>query len=411
MAECAALEDEIKSLKKTLCAVARGGETVHASISGHAARIAACLNHPQQCVAETRYRPVHDLLDVGGNVKIPLDILALLVSEFDVNELHELETCLQIAIQNNQFDAVKFLLENGADFNLRSRHPCPSEARRISAITLLTRHSEAPLELLEKLASDELLNNVTMFYLPLHTAIEHGNVATALRLIELGADVNTRDGRGMLPIDYYGREHDIEEYDKAMFCSIVPSNSCDVFATACRILGREQRSGGGGGGETSLPMLRALVQRLLVPTSATVAIHATIHSDNRSVDMTLNEDVIVRPSRSFKAAYLTSILLVLLDCNIVSQPLVLAPYMHRSATEQDRAHAQAIDTVWQTYSQQPRVKSLLTLSIQRVRVSMKNLQDADFESVPVPEFLRGLLRYQHVAPAIFEAMQLWPEVL
>ena len=64
--------------------------------------------------------PIHRLLRVGPfkQIEIPLDILAMLISAgVDVNYDKEGETCLLVAIEYRHYEAIKWLVEHGADCN------------------------------------------------------------------------------------------------------------------------------------------------------------------------------------------------------------------------------------------------------------------------------------------------------
>ena len=401
------LEEEIASLKSTLLALDQGEKPVD-TVKEHKTRITSILNSPDAAVfANDSYYPIHELLSVPPltTVIIPLDILGLLLHKYDVNEHNGSGmTCLNLAVENTHFNAVRFLIEKDADSRLKSPNPDASQYRPISAIALLASKPHVPLDLFTLLATEETLNGVGMFYFPLHIALQNNNIASARHLIQLGSNTNIRDGCGIMPIEYYERTVS-HEYHKDLFCSLIPSSSLEVLRSVCRLLGLEIHGDGG----VRCQMMYDLLQRLLVSTSATVAIHATVHRDYRCIDMTLNEELIVKPSFTFKAAYLSSVLLLMLDYNIVSTPHVIAPYLHGSATEEDRGYARAIDTVWQAYLRKPRTKSLLTLCIQKTRACMNSLQESSFELLPVPAYIRSLLKYQNVAGAICEALLLWPE--
>ena len=94
---------EIRNLKITLLELDRNKTEPRCSIADHAEKISILLSKQlyRQCF------PIHELLRVSplANTEIPLDILEMLASEFDVNACDKTcddssrETCLGIAMQ------------------------------------------------------------------------------------------------------------------------------------------------------------------------------------------------------------------------------------------------------------------------------------------------------------------------
>ena len=152
-------------------------------------------------------RPMHRILSIPPlkRIEMPLDVLDVLVSSgFDVNEHDEGEdlqpwsmfsqaekriTCLHIAVENHHYNAVRWLVQHGADCNKTSYNRSPS----IVPITMLASNRDALLDLFDKLTTPKNLNYYE--YSPLHAAVQHGNINIAQYLIELGASVNFMAGK------------------------------------------------------------------------------------------------------------------------------------------------------------------------------------------------------------------------
>ena len=359
--------------------------------------------------------PLHQLLSVGQliHAEIPLDILEMLATKFDLNEFDDSGmTCLKTAILNRHYGAVRWLVQNSADCNLRVRHGLPKWGKyhaelgdvdnSYSSISLLASMKNVPMDLFDLLKTPENFNSHTFRHLPLHTAVRYGMSDNVLELIKLGAKADQPNAMGLLPTEHYEMHYTHKFHE--IFLQIIPSNSFEILKSICRLVDEVDRDD-----EVVSTMLQCLLQRIIQMGPASVAIHATVHQGYRSVDMQLNEELIVKPRQSFKAVYLSSLLLLHLDWNILSTPFVLAPYLHSSVTQQDLNHACAIDDIWKTYLRRPKVKSLMTLCIQQTRKRMSNMNDESFMSLPVPAYIRRLLMYMDVADVISEAWRLWPE--
>ena len=415
------LSKELNRLIDTLLEIEKGkAELTSRPIAGHAKAISIAVQSIEGSIHGSY--PVHHLLSIGQLIytEIPLDILGLLATKFDVNDFDDSGmTCLKKAILNRHYNVVKWLVQNGADRNLRPRDRLPKYGKiyheelgdvdnTVAPICLLARMKKVPLDLFNLLKTDENLNNSTCYNLPLHNALRHGMSDNALHLIELGAKVNQPDAIGFLPIEYY-EKHYTHEFDK-IFLRIIPVKKMGILKSICRLLdeGVDRKY------EVMSQMLHCLLQRInqIGPANSYMAIHATVYRGYRSVDMQLNEELIVKPKRTFKAIYLASLLLFHLNWKIKFIPAAidLAPHLHSSATEQDSIHARAIDAIWKTHLDRPKVKSLITLCVQKTRTYMSDMGDESFMSLPVPTYLRRLLMYADVGDVVTEAWSCWPEV-
>ena len=156
------LISEIRNLKITLLELDKSKTEPKCSIADHTERISKLL--PKQ--SHLPCLPIHELLRVSPltSIEIPLDILEMLASQFDVNacdktcDYSSAETCLGIAITNEHYNAARCLIEHGADCNLehitRERIGWGFKVRRYSPIALLAEQSTAPLDLFNLLQTD-----------------------------------------------------------------------------------------------------------------------------------------------------------------------------------------------------------------------------------------------------------------
>ena len=389
---------EIISLKDTLRAHDKHETKSMSSLSDHAKRISELLQIQSfdQCL------PFHELLSVGPlkNTEIPLDILEMLASKCDVNQCNDSEqTCLQIAIENEHYNSVRWLVKHGADKNkaLHSDKYRPSHVKT-NPIASLAEQSNVPLDLFDLLHTPQNLNDVSYIPLPLHAAVYSGHADAALHLIQLGASVDIEDSDGFLPIEYYQMKY---IHHNELFKNLVPTKRIDILKSIARIVDDCNESTYNFGIKCN--MFCHLVQRL----SERYALRGH-HRHNR--DMEIIRDLMVN-YQLFKGMYLLTLLVFYLDWNIVSTPEAITPRLHNSATEQDMLYARAIDAIWKNHLCKPNVKSLLTLCIQQSRKHMINLKDSSFMSLPVPSYIRRLLMYRDVADKVCEAWRLWPECI
>ena len=421
---------EIGSLEITLLELDKGETVPRCSIADHAERISKLLlkQSHRPCF------PIHELLRVSplANTEIPLNILEMLASEFDVNERMKCadvskETCLGIAITNEHYNAVRFLIKHGADCNIELYSYERTWVGNLlcihSPLALLAEKSTAPMDLFDLLQTDHTLNDsVNMINLPLHLAVKKGYSEAALRLIQLGASVDTQDFIFCLPIEYYQKSYS-RQFHAKLFEKLVPSRSMDILRITSNTLYYEKTREIDGA--IWCKMIRHLVQRLIHIDALSVTFQVTakegyviIKSCNNSEGNANKQFRPLRcplikfqsePSLYLKRAYLTSLLILHLNWNCMSVPEAIAPMLPAKATEQEVAHAHALDGIWDTYRRKPRITSLLTLCIQQTRKHMNSLTDSSFMSLPVPASVRRLLMYRHIADIVWEAWRVWPE--
>ena len=430
-----ALEAEITSLRETLCALDKN-ETPQVSISDHARRISSLLSMGP-CEG---YFPIHHLLCVKPltNTEIPLDILEMLVSHFDVNEKdYGGNTCLIIAIENEHYNAVRYLARHAADCNRMVARRFGEDEYCVTPLSLLVSKSNAPLDITDLLKADETLNvdpyaqgswnspvhidPQFVWNSPLSVAISCGNFQSALHLIELGANANESDREHYL--EYYAREKPACQFDSELFEKLVPSGSADILHSIARTIKllnlycwKHEESDY----ETKFKLICPLVQRLKEADPLPITIANPIDGNWHRIYMKINDSEDIQPALAahssslfstqhyFKCMYLMSLLLSHLDWNIALQQETIAAHLHSSATQQDKIHARAIDEIWNKYNQ-PKVRSLSTLCVQLIRKHLNSLSDSSFKSLPVPDLIQNPLMYRDVADVVCEAWCRWPQ--
>ena len=170
-------------------------------------------------------KPIHRLLSIQPlkRIEIPLVALDVLVSSgFNFDEYFNNDrnyygkwqhdemkiTCLHLAVKNHHHNAVRWLVQHGAncdkysyDESLKSLSSYSSQY--ITPITMLASHRDAPLDLFDKLKFPKNFNSYSN--LPLHVAVQHGHTNIALHLLDLGASVNCL-GSGTRPL-HIAAEH------------------------------------------------------------------------------------------------------------------------------------------------------------------------------------------------------------
>ena len=266
-----------------------------------------------------------------------------------------------------------------------------------------------------------------MKHLPLHVAIASRHFEAALHLIQLGASVDIGGGcLHSLPINLYRPYHQESYFHAELFEKLVPSGSMEILHCVSKILDCEKNK---LHDEIWCKMFYHLVQRLkhIDVLSVTFAAHRDvpimiIGSSNNSTGNTNNQLRQLRylliefsePDPYFphvKGLYLISLLILHLswNCRSVKESIDIAAMLPAIATEQHRAHAHAIDGIWNTYLLNPNVTSLLTLCVQQTRKHMNSLTDSSFMSLPVPSYIRKLLMFRHIADIVWEAWHAWPE--
>ena len=423
------LISEIRNLKTTLLKLDmyKSKTEPRCCIADHAERISNLLQKQShgQCF------PIHELLRVSPltNIEIPLDILDMLASEFDVNACDKTcddssrETCLGFAIANEHYNAVRCLIKHGADCNIE-HITCDFDFIRYSPIALLAAKLTAPMNLFDLLQTDQTLNdNVNMNHLPLHVAIKTCHFEAALHMIQLGASVDIEVGHCSLPsIGFIYRPYRQERYFE-LFEKLVPSGRMDILYCVSEILETSVLDN-----EIRCKMFYHLVQRLIHIDVLYVTFEShrnvtvmIIESSNHSTGNTNNQlrrlgyPLIDFESGPYlwpvKGLYLISLLILHLNwnCRSVRESIAIALVLRSKATEQHMAHVHAIDGIWNSYLLNPNITSLLSLCIQQTRKHMNSLTDSSFMSLPVPSYIRKLLMYRHITDIVWEAWRVWPE--
>ena len=421
------LRREIKDLNTTLVRNDRDGTQSMDSIAENIKRILDILSeitkNKLDIQTEGLYREaIHDLLSVGPltRTEIPLDVLNQLISVgFEINCTDTNGyMCLDIAAERHHYNAIRLLVKHGARSNIAnqdmSRYMQPP-------VTSLAKQNEVPLDLFDLLATPEDLNNnyycsaSPFLLLPLHTAVSHGHIQTALHLIKLGASVDQLDRLCKLPIEYLV-EKQSDLLNNELFMSLLPqkAHGVPILKTILMLQGHRRPDKDNA---YLVEMLHQLLQRLhfnepLRVEFKTVSSHQCRHVPvslpfKFSLHMAINNVEVCTSRRynsspMFLAMYLGSLILVKLQTDFISTPREIVDRFKQSAAKKMLTNVHPIDCVWRCYRQQCHVKSLLRLCILCTRSSMSSLDDANFMSLPVPLYIRKLLTYRDIAEEIFE---------
>ena len=317
--------------------------------------------------------------------EIPLSILELLVmAGFDVNGTSykiKGETCLHSAI-----DAVRWLVEHGADCNVLSHKNLYPKTPIVS----LASRPNVPLDLFDLLKTPENLNDGRNKRLPLHEALCHGCINSALYLISLGAEVNNIDAYyECLPVECYifwASEYHVQErfeFQEELYIKLLPSSYTNTIEIIHKIMLSNFEF------DVASKMVYSLLQRHVKTGNISLSIRAYRNHDYE-----------------YRIFYLKSLLVLLLDLDLPQMPDIAK--MTRSMTEE--SWKQTVVNIWKAYDQRHgKVKSLFKLCIQCTRNSMSSLDDDSFQSLPLPSKLQNFLMLWDVAEVICEAWKLWPK--
>ena len=232
------LMEEILRLKHTLLKLEADDTNDVPRIVEHTQQIKESI--PVRQVDNQFPAPIHRLLEIGPlkRTEVPLDTLELLTSVgFDVNYSKKQATCLYIAISHHHYNAVRWLVEHGADCNIRYNWRTDDDSDDgsdydESPLTTLAINSDAPLELFDLLKTPT--NMTDGRYLPLHEAVSSGFSNNALRLLQLGADINNIDI--YQPIDCYVRRY-TDEFHEELFQKLIPHSNLTTVFIMRRIIG------------------------------------------------------------------------------------------------------------------------------------------------------------------------------
>ena len=336
--------------------------------------------------------------------EIPLSVLELLITAgFDVNGTSGGEASLHTAIASGHYNAVRWLVEHGAD--------CNAVYYKTTPIARLAPFPNVPLDLFDLLKTEENLNDGRDKCLPLHGAVQCNRVSSALRLISLGAEVDKIDGfYNCLPIQCYINKYrysnsvrfmeDIEFHEE-LFIKLLPS-CMDYVQIIHTVMSGHFKP------DVTSKMVYPLIQR-----------HVNTANNPLSIPVPNYYD----PSDKYRVFYLDTLLVLLLDLDVGQHPFVspfdyfdvaeepdIAEMWKTEATRTKESWKQAANEIREVHDQRLRkVKSLFKLCIQRTRKSMRSLDDDSFQSLPLPPKMRNLLMLRDVAEVIYEAWKLWPK--
>ena len=415
---CKPLMKEIKSLVLTLTAVENGDTKPEDIMDQHAKRMSEVLNAYTDGKCSHAILPIHELLSVGPLTKteIPLQIVKMLASAqldlkyFDT-DMHSDSRfpCLQLSVIKKYYNVVKCLVEHGADldhgyedhgFENTDLHLYYLSRMEIkTAIAELASNPDVPLELFNVLETQKNLNDKSCIHLPLHTALSHGHIESALHLIKLGADINQPDGNGCLPIEHfverYTHKRHAHEFNEEMFETIMPSSwSNGILRSICSCLDDEN---GPFDSRVRSEVLHQLLQRLILsePMSVKITAFENFWGCEEYIIVRMNiynsyQKQTIQPQILYKIC----LMLFLVDVDVLSVPDAIAQQCEDSelADEEVLSGERAIDRLWEDYRNKPTVRSLFSLCIRQTRNSMKSLSDKSFKSLPVaPKVLKALM--------------------
>ena len=348
---------------------------------------------------------------------------------------------LHLAVENEHVELAVSLLEHGSSVNQNDRYGrLPLHLAMLHNNSKLTlslikhgsfvnqsdRYGRLPLHLAVMHGNFELaislikhgasVNQVDgLKGLPLHLALLHTHTELALSLTNLGASVNQKDGLGHLPIAYYLNKE--AHFNDELFSKLIPASNTDILKAMCEILGKQREVTDMGKGKSGA-VLSGMLHHLMQHLSLTEPFALSFEIGKQKIDNfgtsyevilianQLNNEMITHKEMSPKQFYLTSLLFILLDCNVLCPEDVTLPHLfnYPIAARRHLHHAKAIDELWNTYKQKD-VRRLQTLCIKQARQSMHSLTSESFQSLPVPFRLRKLLMLHDVADVLCEAFQ------
>ena len=309
---------------------------------------------------------------------------------------------LHVAIAHRNQELALFLIEFGSSVNEKD-----TDGRLPLHIAIRKGHTELAKSLIKHGSS--VNQEDVEGDLPLHLALSTEQTKLALFLIKHGASVNVETECGYLPITYY-IQRNMEDFSYRCFMRFMPERSVDM-TSVCTLLeteltGVEKESSR----EVLSRMFQQLIQHLILTEPLLVGVMVDEWCSAFSgflVSMKLNEKLFAYDMESFKAVYLCSVLLILLE----NDAYILNNIRAQVPTVGSIYHANATDNLWKVYDQRQTVKKLQTLCIQQTRQSMCSLTDNSFQSLPVPSRLRKLLMLHDVADVLCEAYYMLPKCM
>ena len=322
---------------------------------------------------------------------------------------------LHIAMLRNNSKLTLSLIEHGSFVNQSDSH-----GRLPLHLAVMHGNTELAISLIKHGASVNQVDGLKG--LPLHLALKHNHTELALSLTNHGASVNHKDGLGHLPIAYYLDKE--AHFNGELFAKLIPASTMTILKVMFEILGKQKVTdkGKGKSGAVLSIMLHHLMQhlRLTEPFPVTFEIRKqTLGDFGTSYEVIIiadqpNNEIITHKEMTPKQLYLTSLLFILFDCNVLRPDIdtVTPPHLfnYPASAQRHLLHAKAIDKLWNTYKQKD-VRRLQTLCIQEARQSMRSLTSESFQSLPVPFRLRKLLMLYDVADVLCEAFQMWPKYI
>ena len=304
---------------------------------------------------------------------------------YDVNGVNSKgKTRLCAAIAYRDYNAVRLLLQNGA--------VCGNNCTKFNSLLHLAQQDNVPLDLFDLLAKKWNFNTKYNYHgtaiMPLHLAVLHGCTENALRLIKLGARIDTRMFL-RLPICYFF-ESFTSDFSNELFMRLLPSKAqgMDILITICKLLEKKISL---GNSVIFFEMLHQLIQRLRFVRPLRVVCRERDQTYFLGNIMIINEvgnaldctNRFVRHTHT-PLAELIGVMLLALEFDFVA-----------TYTYGKRASLETVGT-------RHKVKSLQRLCILQVRNNMNSLDDNSFLSLPVPPVIQNFLALSDVSEEIFD---------
>ena len=326
---------------------------------------------------------LHSAIDSGHYNAVKL----LLERGADCNAKVNGQMCLHSAIDSGHYDVVTMLVEHGADCNAMNH----KSFRHKTPIVSLALCPNMLLDLFDLLRTPENLNDGTGKYLPLHEALHHDCINSALYLISLGAEVNKTDEYyECLPIECYvgcaNAAYIVKkqfEFQEKIFIKLLPPRCMNTFKIIHEVMLNNF------GIDVASTVVYPLLQRHVKTGNISLGIRTYRKHDDE-----------------YRIFYLKSLLVLLLDLDVT---LMRDITEFRKSMPQE-SWKQTVNDIWMAYDKQHgEVKSLFKLCIQCTRNSMSSLDDDSFHSLLLPSKIQNFLMLRDVAEVICEAWKLWPK--
>ena len=297
------------------------------------------------------------------------------------------QRCLHSAIDSGHYDVVRLLVEHGADCNAMNH----KNFRHKTPIVSLASRPNVPLDLFDLLRTPENLKDGTGKCLPLYEALHHDCINSALYLISLGAEVNKADGYyECLPIECYVGCANAAYIIKKRF-EFHEELFIKLLPPSCM---------------NTFNIIHEIMLNNFEPDVASKMVYPLLQRHIKTGNISLGIRTYRKQDDEYQMFYLKSLLVLLLDLDVT----LMYGIAEFTKSVTDESWKQAVIDIWEAYDQRHgKVKSLFKLCIQCTRKSMSSLDDDSFQSLPLPSKIQNFLKLRDVAEIICEAWKLWPK--